>query len=281
MATFRHAEAFRLMRYRCKTCRFVETIWNSRDGVVPFGVDCVAVAKEDRAALNCPLVSVHLLNARVGGGVLPACGGEALHVDWHADACAPEYDPTPGERYFRDGLPAEARAIMRARIERMRGEYPISDEEAAELVRRAGETGASFRSAGPARRARHGCGHAALPGETGMDEAILIVTNNHVASCGPAPALGDIHEYLYCGYFENQWREQWLFIVDRAGLASLRGGDVECGRRPGWPHVLMLVDVGGEARATKADGESVLLGLDEQAWLNVCWSASRPWRVPG
>lgn len=37
---YNHAEAFCLMWYKCESCPHCERIWNSRDGVTPFGTSC-------------------------------------------------------------------------------------------------------------------------------------------------------------------------------------------------------------------------------------------------
>ena len=37
---YNHAEAYCLMKYKCEKCGTVETIWNSRDGVTPFIINC-------------------------------------------------------------------------------------------------------------------------------------------------------------------------------------------------------------------------------------------------
>ena len=98
-------EAFKLMAYRCETCGFMERIWNSRDGVTPFCVSC------------------------------RRCGKIAQHIEWHRDVFDPGYDPKPGDRYFRDGLPEEARAFMRARLEKSRGTpYEIPEYEWDEFI---------------------------------------------------------------------------------------------------------------------------------------------------
>lgn len=67
-----HAEAFCLMYYQCEKCYIVELIWNSRDGVTPFIINCVA------------------------------CGGAMRHENWHLDKYLPDYVPQPGQRYFID-----------------------------------------------------------------------------------------------------------------------------------------------------------------------------------
>lgn len=103
-----HKEAYCRMLYRCsqrettkpyrgetgnatraerRPCTWEGSVWNSRDGVTPFGIRC------------------------------PGCGGEALHVAWHRDLYAPDYRLKPGDLFFRDGTPDEARAIMRRRLE--------------------------------------------------------------------------------------------------------------------------------------------------------------------
>lgn len=42
MTQYNHKEAFCVMQYRCQVCRFLEILWNSRDGVTPFVISCVA-----------------------------------------------------------------------------------------------------------------------------------------------------------------------------------------------------------------------------------------------
>jgi hypothetical protein len=85
-----HKEAFCLMWYACK-CGHRERIWNSRDGVTPFGCLC------------------------------PSCAGTMSHVEWHSDTSAPNHKLTIGQRFWRDGTPDEAEAIMRRRIEKAKG----------------------------------------------------------------------------------------------------------------------------------------------------------------
>lgn len=69
-----HAEAFCLMLYQCNDCRKLEFLYNTRDGVTPFGIIC------------------------------KHCGGfDALHVAWGADVCIPNWTPPPGTlRLFKD-----------------------------------------------------------------------------------------------------------------------------------------------------------------------------------
>lgn len=108
---YAHGEAFMLMRYECKPrstpfgskdgCGAVEIIWNSRDGVTPFGVDC------------------------------RACGGEALHARWKDDVRAPDHVPELGSRMFVDLTPDRAKVLARKTAERYWEEYPPSREEFA------------------------------------------------------------------------------------------------------------------------------------------------------
>jgi hypothetical protein len=107
-----HAEAFCLMQYECsppRTTRFgpgtprpscgtVEWIWNSRDGVTPFGVNC------------------------------RACGGEAMHARWGEDQYAPDYTPPLGSRMFVDLTPEAAREHALANARRFWDDptYPAS-----------------------------------------------------------------------------------------------------------------------------------------------------------
>lgn len=86
-SAYLHGEAFCLMWYGCE-CGHRERIWNSRDGVTPFGLLC------------------------------PSCGGTSLrHIEWRRDERAPNHKPAVGQRYFADGTPAEAETIIKRRIE--------------------------------------------------------------------------------------------------------------------------------------------------------------------
>jgi hypothetical protein len=94
------------MWYACRGCGHRERIWNSRDGVTPFGLGC------------------------------PSCGDDdLLHVEWARDVYAPGHALHHGQRFFRDGTVEEAVAIMSRRIARAEGtEYACTPEQAAELL---------------------------------------------------------------------------------------------------------------------------------------------------
>jgi hypothetical protein len=110
-----HGEAFCLMLYRCRNCALIEVIWNSRDGVTPFGVPC---RREECNRTNM--------------------GSPMLHVEWHLDQVMPDFTPWPGMRIFRDGSVEEARDIMRRRLESAKGtEYELPPEKWDELIEHA------------------------------------------------------------------------------------------------------------------------------------------------
>lgn len=114
-----HNEAFKLMTYAC-VCGHRETIWNSRDGVTPFGMEC------------------------------QSCGGMYLrHIDWKSDVYAPDHQLHKDQRFWRDGTPDEAEAIMRRRIEAYRDEHPCTPEKEADLIRIAREGEGEFRQGWP------------------------------------------------------------------------------------------------------------------------------------
>lgn len=79
------------MWYAC-SCGHRELIWNSRDGVTPFGgVPCTS------------------------------CGGDGLtgglnHVDWRLDEIVPGYVLNIGQLFFRDGNSEDAVGIINRRI---------------------------------------------------------------------------------------------------------------------------------------------------------------------
>jgi len=68
----KHPEAFALMQYESNDGSVREVIWNSRDGVTPFGV----TARDGETSLR--------------------------HVRWHEDRYAPDHKPALGERMFVD-----------------------------------------------------------------------------------------------------------------------------------------------------------------------------------
>lgn len=99
-----HPEGYALMWYGCE-CGHRERIWNSRDGVTPFGLRC------------------------------PSCGSLTLrHVDWGQDVFAPTHVLTPGQRFFRDGTADDAIKFIELRIRKFAeaGE-PIPTEVAESL----------------------------------------------------------------------------------------------------------------------------------------------------
>lgn len=105
----KHDEAFCLMWYRC-TCGHKERIWNSRDGVTPFMLTC------------------------------PSCNKPSMqHVDWNQDVYTPDHKLSRYQKFWRDGTPDEAEAIMRRRIEAFRDKYPVDAEYEKELIRCARE----------------------------------------------------------------------------------------------------------------------------------------------
>lgn len=132
--TYQHKAAFALMWYACEGkqrsvagapsertgCGHRELIWNSRDGVTPFGCAC------------------------------PSCGKTMLHVDWERDVRVPDYKPRPGQGFWRDGTPDEAEAIIRKRVEQWKDEYPIPTATLEALIKasREGKEG-EFRTGWP------------------------------------------------------------------------------------------------------------------------------------
>lgn len=93
-----YKEALCLMKYATKDGAEVEWIWNSRDGVTPFGV-------------------------RSRSGV------EMFHVQWQNDIRRPNYEPLPGERLFVDITPGYAELLATRNIDQYwdHDEYPMRE----------------------------------------------------------------------------------------------------------------------------------------------------------
>ena len=94
MPTF--AEAYKLMWYSC-SCGHRECVWNSRDGITPFGTNC------------------------------PSCGKTMQHRSWAADVYKPDHHPYYGQLVWRDGTPDDAARIARRRADII---FEESDSEA-------------------------------------------------------------------------------------------------------------------------------------------------------
>lgn len=69
---YNHGEAFCLMLYKCEYCGVIEVLWNSRDGVTPFLINCRSCHKSMR------------------------------HEHWKLDTCIENFEPWHGMRIFVD-----------------------------------------------------------------------------------------------------------------------------------------------------------------------------------
>ncbi|MDR6381784.1 hypothetical protein [Paraburkholderia caribensis] len=94
------AEAFCLMWYACE-CGHRERIWNSRDGVTPFGMSC------------------------------PSCGEAKLfHVNFGRDTYAPDHVPRNGQRIWISMSKDRARQIARRTAERIAAARKVKIDDA-------------------------------------------------------------------------------------------------------------------------------------------------------
>lgn len=73
----KHKEAFGLMQYQDEVTKDIEILWNSRDGVTPFGI-----------------------KSRLGN--------PSYHINFRQDQCRPDFVPEPGMRIFVDASPKHA-----------------------------------------------------------------------------------------------------------------------------------------------------------------------------
>jgi hypothetical protein len=93
-----YSEAFCLMRYASQDGHACEMLWNSRNGVTPFG-----------------------LNAR-GGALM-------YHIDWNRDRRTQRFVPPVGMRVFVDLSPERAREIAERKVNEFweHPQYPMKD----------------------------------------------------------------------------------------------------------------------------------------------------------
>ncbi len=90
-------------------------------------------------------------------------------------------------------------------------------------------------------------------------QLVFRADNTHTESCGDPPAVANTSPDAYYGYFENEHREQWVFVYDRkAKRGTLQGGDA------GWVNAFEVVD--GKA--------PVNMNPEELVWLGACWKAA-------
>lgn len=73
---YKHVEAFCLMWYQCRSCKSMIRIWNSRDGVTPFGSHCP----------SCEGTMHHIMT------------NEGRYSDWPA----PDHQLIPCQYFWRD-----------------------------------------------------------------------------------------------------------------------------------------------------------------------------------
>jgi hypothetical protein len=125
-------EAFALMKYVNRATGRVEWLWNSRDGVTPFGIDD-------------PLAPAEALDAhaerRKAEDFSPAVDIDPSimsHADWHEDVFVPNFIPTEGNRIFMSWSEApdyhrkKIAEAFKAYIERHRAD--MGDEQAEKML---------------------------------------------------------------------------------------------------------------------------------------------------
>ena len=127
-------EAFALMKYRNPASGRIEWLWNSRDGVTPFGIDdplCPELAK------NRYRERMRARDFKVEEEPDPA---SMSHVDWHEDVFLPNFVPTEGTRIFMSWAeaPEDHRARVRVAFEayvaRMRATAGLDDDQAEKML---------------------------------------------------------------------------------------------------------------------------------------------------
>jgi hypothetical protein len=93
-----------------------------------------------------------------------------------------------------------------------------------------------------------------------FDKVVFQAGNKHSVSCGRPPYIDASVQDRYHGYFENEHREQFIFVYDyQTKKATLWVGD------NGWETPVAVID--GEAPELYLNGS-------EQMWLQACWNAA-------
>lgn len=84
---YEYKTAFCIMLYQCELCGKKEELWNSRDGVTPFIINCVS------------------------------CGGSAQHINWGKDECIFDYNSPSHTRVFVNLTLKKAIEYSKKRVE--------------------------------------------------------------------------------------------------------------------------------------------------------------------
>jgi hypothetical protein len=91
-------------------------------------------------------------------------------------------------------------------------------------------------------------------------QVIFQAVNNHGSASGTPPYTNTSASGRYFGYYENEHKEQFIFIYDRERKqGTLLMGDY------GWDKPIAIVD------PQKPD---VVLSKNEWLWLQACWMAA-------
>ena len=95
----KQCEGFDLMLYKCEKCLTIEVLWNSRDAVTPFCINCIQ------------------------------CDGMMQHAHWQLDVKKPDFKPPKGTRIFVTLTQKRCEELTRQRVDRMwdTGKYPMKE----------------------------------------------------------------------------------------------------------------------------------------------------------
>lgn len=105
-----------------------------------------------------------------------------------------------------------------------------------------------------------------------INDVVFLARNIHTRNCGRLfEPFQNAYKSVSCylGYFQNEHGEQWLFrIVKGESIAAVRGGDIS------W-----VTEATYDGFALRDSDGVILVGVEEMAWLQLCWITSAPWRV--